>query len=53
MKKIIVLLILMVGVGATSFAQNRKAEWATIKTPNLKCWECKHRVENYMAREIA
>ena len=36
-----------------SYAQNRKAEWISIKTPNVRCWECKVRLENYMAREIA
>lgn len=34
-------------------AQQRKPEWATIKTPNLRCWTCKVRLEEYMAREIA
>ena len=52
MKKRFVLLILLVSFGLTNFAQQRKAEWATIKTPNLRCWVCKQRLEDYMAREI-
>lgn len=33
-------------------AQNAKPEWATIKTPALRCWECKKGVEEYFAKEI-
>ncbi len=53
MKKIVLLVIAIVGIAAFSFAQTRKLEWATIKTPNVRCWECKQRLEDYMAREIA
>jgi mercuric ion binding protein len=53
MKKVIFLALLLIGLCAATFAQNRKPEWATIKTPNLRCWECKKRLEDYMAREIA
>lgn len=34
-------------------AQNKPPVWATIKTPNVRCWECKKRLEDYMGREIA
>lgn len=34
-------------------SQAKKPEWAVIKTPNVRCWECKVRLENYMAKEIA
>ena len=53
MKKLFVLLIVVFAFSATSFAQNRKPEWATLKTPNVRCWECKKRLEDYMAREIS
>ncbi|MDB5247956.1 MAG: heavy metal transport/detoxification protein [Segetibacter sp.] len=53
MKKALLLAIILVGFCASTFAQNRKPEWATIKTPSLRCWECKKRLEDYMAREIA
>jgi mercuric ion binding protein len=53
MKKFFFLALILVGLCAATFAQNRKPEWATIKTPNLRCWECKKRLEDYMAREIA
>ena len=53
MKKIILSAIILIGFSAATFAQNGKPLWATIKTPNLRCWECKKRLEDYMAREIA
>jgi copper chaperone CopZ len=53
MKKFILLVIAIIGIASISFSQTRKQEWATIKTPNVRCWECKQRLEDYMAREIA
>lgn len=32
-------------------AQEKRPEWATIKIPQLKCWECKDRLEKYLLRE--
>ena len=52
MKKMILILILLVAFLANNFAQ-KGTQWATIKTPNLRCWECKKRLEDYMAREIS
>ncbi len=52
MKRLFLLAIIVVAFSAAAFAQNRKAEWATIKTPSLRCWECKKRLEDYMAREV-
>ena len=28
-----------------------KAQWATIKVPQLKCWECEQRLNQYLIRE--
>jgi hypothetical protein len=53
MKKITLLVIAIIGIVSVSYSQARKQEWATIKTPNVRCWECKQRLEDYMAREIA
>jgi periplasmic mercuric ion binding protein len=53
MKKLLLSTIILIGFLANSFAQNGRPLWATIKTPNLRCWECKKRLEDYMAREIA
>ncbi len=32
-------------------AQAQKAQWATIKVPQLKCWDCKERLDKYLSRE--
>lgn len=53
MKKLLVTITLSLTCFFVSTAQNRKPVWATIKTPNLRCWECKVRLERYMAREIS
>ena len=53
MKKLILMAVIITGFLGNSFAQNGKPQWATIKTPNLRCWECKKRLEDYMAREVA
>ncbi len=52
MRKLLILVVSVITVSMAS-AQNKKPEWATIQTPNLRCWECKTRLEGYMAREIA
>ena len=52
MKKLLFLLIIIAGICSSVIAQNRKPEWATLKTPSVRCWECKKRLEDYMAREI-
>jgi mercuric ion binding protein len=53
MKKLLLLLIIFAGLCASVTAQTRKPEWATLKTPSVRCWECKKRLEDYMAREIS
>lgn len=35
----------------TLFAQQPKQEWVTIKSANLKCWECKVLLEKYLVEE--
>ena len=34
-----------------SSAQMPKQQWVTIKSVNLKCWECKERLEKYLVVE--
>jgi len=53
MKNLLLFSLIIITFSTTSIAQNRKPEWATIKTPNVRCWECKVRLENYMKREMA
>lgn len=53
MKKLLLLIVFVAGILFAGMAQMKKPEWATIKTPSLRCWECKKRLEDYMAREIS
>lgn len=48
MKKLIVLLIVAFGFTATTMAQAPKPQWVTIKSTNLKCWECKKLLDDYL-----
>jgi periplasmic mercuric ion binding protein len=52
MKKFIFLFTAVFLFAMVSIAQSKRPEWVTIKTPNVRCWECKVRLENYMSREI-
>lgn len=53
MKKLLILLNILFILSYAVNAQNRKPEWATLKTPALKCWQCKERVEDYFKMEIS
>jgi mercuric ion binding protein len=53
MKKLLLLILIVSGFTTSGSAQQKKPEWATIKTPSVRCWECKKRLEDYMAREIS
>ena len=35
----------------TANPQMDKQQWVTIKSANLKCWECKERLEKYLVVE--
>jgi copper chaperone CopZ len=49
MKKLLMLVIIIaVAYGAAAQA---KALWATYSVPQLRCWECKDRLEKYLLRE--
>lgn len=38
---------------AKTQVMSAKMEWITIKSANLKCWECKERLMNYLKSENA
>src|SRR4051794_9859512 len=40
-------------LAANSYAQvmQSKPQWAIIKVPQLKCWECEQRLNQYLVRE--
>jgi periplasmic mercuric ion binding protein len=55
MKKIITLLVAVIIINIATNAQvmgNQKATWITIKSNNLKCWECKNVLLNFMVKEV-
>lgn len=51
MKKILCMLVLMAGLCVSAKAQQPKPQWVTIKSANLKCWECKERLDKYLLLE--
>lgn len=51
MKKILFLAgCLLAGINALQ-AQQPKPEWVTIKSANLRCWECKEKLDKYLLME--
>jgi hypothetical protein len=50
MKKLLIIASAMMFCGAAS-AQQPKPQWVTIKSANLKCWECKERLDKYLQAE--
>ena len=51
MKQFILLIICCLFLGKFLYAQQDKAVWITIKSENLKCWECKEVLEKYLIVE--
>ncbi len=50
MKKFLFVFVLML-VTANLIAQQPKPEWVTVKTPSMRCWECKDRLDRYLLME--
>ena len=52
MKRIIYFLVVFIlGSSLCLRAQQPKPEWVTIKSANLRCWECKERLDRYLLLE--
>ncbi len=54
MKKMIafiVVMFLLFTKESQAQVMQAKQVWATISVPQLKCWECKERLNNYLLRE--
>lgn len=49
--KRIFLPLLIVLAASYVHAQQPKPEWVTIKSANLRCWECKERLDRYLIVE--
>ena len=52
LKNLSVLLIAMMLINAAnSQVMQAKSEWVSINVPQLKCWECKQKLERYLFQE--
>jgi len=51
MKKICMAVFLLIGFHAQMQAQESKVQWITIKSANLKCWECRESLDKYLIVE--
>ena len=49
--KLIVVALAIVSAGFSLETQAQKPEWVSLKIPQLRCWECKDRLEKYILRE--
>ncbi len=51
MKKTVFITMIMVLAAIAANAQQVKPEWVTIKSPNLRCWQCKDQLDKYLLIE--
>ena len=51
MKKTIATFAVIMGIAFAAQAQQPKPVWITIKSANLKCWECKEKLEKFLIVE--
>lgn len=51
MKWICIVALFFLGSVAHAQVMQGKAQWGTIKVPQLKCWECQQRLDQYLTRE--
>lgn len=51
MKRILVTFALLTGLCYAAQAQQPKFQWVTVKSANLRCWECKERLDKYLIVE--
>ena len=51
MKKIIIAALILISIKSNAQVMQAKAQWATIKVPQLKCWECQQRLDQFLIRE--
>lgn len=51
MKYIITIVLFFVAGSLKAQVMTGKAQWVTIKSANLRCWECKEKLEKYLVVE--
>ncbi len=51
MKYLMIIFALFFCCATHAQVMQSKAQWATISVPQLKCWECQQRLNQYLVRE--
>ena len=51
MKWIVILILIFLATNVNAQVMQAKAQWGTIKVPQLKCWECQQRLDKYLTLE--
>ena len=51
MKQIFAIAFLLIAMNIQAQVMQGKPQWATISVPQLKCWECQQRLNQYLIRE--
>ena len=52
MKKLVLsAVIVVIAFSTKAQVMQQKAAWVTISVPQLKCWECKERLEKFLLKE--
>ena len=50
MKQTVIAIVAILAINGVAFAQQKPLETAKIKTPEIRCEICKHKVETYLKR---
>ena len=51
MKRFLAVVCLFLAANVHAQVMQAKAQWLSIKVPQLKCWECEQNLNNYLVRE--
>lgn len=51
MNRLLTIVLVLVVSGTRAQVMQQKAVWATISVPQMKCWTCKEKLENYLLKE--
>jgi len=50
-KMFLVMIVTAAAITTRAQVMQSKAQWVTISVPQIKCWECKAKLEQYLLRE--
>lgn len=48
---VFVLMLILFSASVNAQVMQAKQQWGTISIPQMRCWECKQRLEQYLTRE--